>query len=64
MYSNKPPLCKTPLSKLHPSDYTRKKVKHNSGAIIEETHYKDGSSTVHWGGPVGDSHYDSNGEEC
>ena len=27
-------------------------------------HYKDGSSTVHWGGPCGSTNYDQNGEEC
>ena len=35
-----------------------------TGGTVDVTYYKNGKSTVHWGGPCGDSHYDENGEEC
>lgn len=30
---------------------------------VDVTYHNDGSSTVHWGGPCGDSDYYENGEE-
>ena len=32
--------------------------------FVVKIHYQDGSTTVHWGGPCGFSHYDEFGEEC
>lgn len=41
------------------SDYEEQTDKNGT----KTTYYKDGSSTVHWGGPCGSSSYDENGEE-
>lgn len=35
-----------------------------SGTKVKKTYYSDGSTTTHWGGPVGDTETDENGEEC
>jgi hypothetical protein len=34
------------------------------GSEVDKTYWSDGSTTTHWGGPVGDSESDENGEEC
>ena len=34
-----------------------------TGEKVRVTHYKNGKSTVHFGGPVGDVNYDEYGEE-
>lgn len=39
-------------------------VEHVNGTKVPVTRYRDGSSTVHWGGPCPDTHYDAYGEEC
>lgn len=36
----------------------------NSGTKLKVTYYSDGSSTSHFGGPVGSTDYDENGDEC
>jgi len=36
----------------------------NTGGKTRVTRYSDGSSTVHHGGPVGDTQYNEFGEEC
>lgn len=46
------------------SDYQRAKESDNTGGEVEVTRYRDGSSTVHWGGPCSPTNYDANGEEC
>jgi len=45
-------------------DSVTKTESDQTGGTVEVTYYKNGKSTVHWGGPCGDSHYDENGEEC
>lgn len=35
-----------------------------SGTSVKVTRYSDGSSKVHFGGPVGDVNFDENGEQC
>lgn len=61
---------KRPMSTLGddnvPSDHRkyRKEKLPNSDEKIKVTHYSDGSSKYHFGGPVGSVAYDANGEEC
>lgn len=43
---------------------SKEKVRNNSGGYNEVTYYSDGSSTTHFGGPVGDVNYDKYGREC
>jgi len=36
----------------------------STGTTHRVTRFQDGSSTYHFGGPVGDVHYDEYGNEC
>jgi hypothetical protein len=43
---------------------TKSKRRLGSGSEVDVTDWSDGSSTHHFGGPVGDVEFDENGEEC
>lgn len=56
-------LCNQDREKMERQDYSERKER-NNGSDISVTRYRDGSSTVHWGGPCGSTNYDEFGEEC
>lgn len=64
MYRRKQPLCRRDPYDPNPEGAVRGVFDDNTGGTVEKTNYPDGSSTVHWGGPAGDMHYDEFGEEC
>ena len=39
-------------------------VSDHTGGKVKTTYHNNGHSTVHHGGPCGDSEYDEYGEEC
>ena len=45
-------------------DYYTSVERTHTGSTITVDYYKDGRSTVHWGGPCGSTDYDEFGEEC
>jgi hypothetical protein len=49
---------------MSPEDFNTEMESNNTGGKVAVTRFKDGSSTVHWGGPCGPMSYDKNGEEC
>lgn len=57
-------MCYENNENLELTDYKRRHENDNTGSQVEVTRYKDGTSTYHFGGPVGIVHYDENGEEC
>ncbi len=63
-FRNNNPMCYWDKRKLKRGDATTSNEPNNTGSTFRVTRYKDGTSTVHHGGPCGDSHYDENGEEC
>lgn len=56
------PMCNRP-DEVSDEDRRSGFERHN-GTDFKVTRYSDGTSTVHHGGPCGDTHYDENGEEC
>lgn len=42
-------------------DDVEKLVDDNTGGKVRVTYHRDGSSTVHWGGPCGDQEFDRDG---
>jgi len=46
------------------ADVTHGRERLPCGEYVPVTHYRDGSSRVHWGGMGGTTAYDANGEEA
>lgn len=62
MYSYRRPMCLE--DDVPPENSNRKKERMASGEEVEVTRYSDGSSTYHFGGPVGSARFNADGEEC
>jgi hypothetical protein len=64
MYRDFYPLCKQKDEDVSFEDRKEDEIELPSGSKVKVTRFSDGSSTVHWGGPCGDSQYNDLGEEC
>jgi len=61
---NEKKMCYSSRDSFSREDFEERMVDDGTGGKVEVIYYSDGTSTVHWGGPCGDSHYDEFGEEC
>lgn len=67
MYNKRRPMSSRPIREKDQYSKNDKRTTNNddgTGGKVSETNYSDGSSTVHFGGPVGDVNYDQYGNEC
>jgi hypothetical protein len=57
-------MCYRDRENMNRDDFEEGYEDDNTGGKVRVSRYSDGTTTVHHGGPCGDSHYDENGEEC
>lgn len=64
MFRRRPLMCQMDLEDVHRDDHRTDMVPDGTGGMVSRTVFADGSTTYHFGGPVGNVCYDENGEEC